>query len=347
MKQKIRKFIDKRKNREALNPDAPRITNDTVAAHREEVLSSARKYILPLQHSKHRIIVVSTSLLIATVVIFLTYCTFALYKSQSQSTFLYRVTQVIPFPVARFGSNFIAYENYLFELRHYVHYYENQVKVDFEDSKYRDQLVDYKKRALDKVLNDAYIRELAKKNKVSVSDKEVSQRVDLLRAQNRLGSGDRVFEDVLKDYWGWSLDDFKRSLKQEILAQKVVVSLDKETNARAQAALNELKSGADFAAIAKKYSDDPATKENGGDMGTLIDRTNRDLSAQSTDALFKLQPGQHSEIINTGTSLEIVKNIETNGDKVRAARIIFTFADVNQYLNDLKDQQKASVYIRL
>jgi hypothetical protein len=347
MKQKIRKFIDKRKNRDELNSDAPRITNDTVAAHREEVLSSARKYILPLQHSKHRIVIVSSTLIIVMAVAFLTYCTLALYRFQSQSTFLYRVTQVIPFPVARIGNDFVAYENYLFELRHYVHYYETQVKVDFNDEKYKDQLIDYKKRALDKVINDAYIKDLAAQNNVSVSDREVSDHVELLRTQNRLGSGDRVFEDVLKDYWGWSIDDFKRSLKQELLAQRVVATLDNETNARAQAALNELKSGADFAATAKKYSDDPITKENGGDMGTLIDRTNRELPAQATDALFKLQPGQHTEIINTGTNLEIIKNLEVNGDKIRAARIIFTFADINQYLNDFKDQNKARVYIRL
>jgi hypothetical protein len=347
VKHKIRKLINRRKDKEEYNSDAPRITNDTVAAHREEVLSSARKYILPLQHSKHRIIIISTTLIIAMAVAFLTYCTLALYRFQSQSTFLYRVTQVIQFPVARYGSSFVAYENYLFELRHYVHYYETQVKVDFEDEKYRDQLTDYKKRALDKVLNDAYVKELASQHNVTVSDREVSDHVELLRAQNRLGSGERVFEDVLKDYWGWSLDDFKRSLKQEILAQKLIAVLDKETNARAQAALNELKSGADFAATAKKYSDDPATKDSGGDLGALVDRTNRELSAQSTDILFKLKPGEYSEIINTGSSLEIVKNIEVNGEKVRAARIVFTFVDINQYLNDIKDQQKARVYIKL
>src|ERR1039458_1937006 len=33
--------------------NVPRITNETVIDHREEALSSARKYIYPLQHSKH------------------------------------------------------------------------------------------------------------------------------------------------------------------------------------------------------------------------------------------------------------------------------------------------------
>src|SRR5665213_2865120 len=73
----------------------PRITNDTVAEHREEVLSGARKYIYPLQHSKHHIVLISSSLFAAVVIAFLAYCGLALYKFQTNSGFLYGVTQVI------------------------------------------------------------------------------------------------------------------------------------------------------------------------------------------------------------------------------------------------------------
>src|ERR1019366_4333803 len=88
----------------------PEITNTTVAEHREEVLSSARKYIYPLQHSKHRIVVISLSLLAVVIVGFFVYCGLALYKFQSTSGFLYGVTQIIPFPVAKAGNNYVAYE---------------------------------------------------------------------------------------------------------------------------------------------------------------------------------------------------------------------------------------------
>src|ERR1700757_4024404 len=47
---------------EALS-SVPRITNETVAEHREEVLSTARKYIYPLQHSKHHVGRISVSIL--------------------------------------------------------------------------------------------------------------------------------------------------------------------------------------------------------------------------------------------------------------------------------------------
>ena len=166
-----------------------------------------------------------------------------------------------------------------------------------------------------------------------------------MRAQNRLGDSDKVFEDVLKDYWGWSVDDFKRSLKQQMLAQKLLPVLDPGTEQRAEQAEQQLKNGADFAAVAKQYSDDIATKNNGGSYGFAIDKTDRDIPAQVTATLFKQKPGQVSAIINAGYTLEIVKTIQVQGDKVQAAHIVLTFKDINSYINDLKDKQKTDLYI--
>jgi len=327
--------------------NVPRITNETVAEHREEVLSTARKYIYPLQHSKHKIVLISTTIFITTLVVFFSYCLIALYRLQSTSAFLYRVTQVLPFPVAKAGSDYVAYENYLFELRHYIHYYQSQQKLDFASDSGKQQLAESKKRALERVVNDAYIKQLAEKHKISVSNREVDDQIAIVRNQNRLGGSEQAFEDVLKDYWGWSIDDFKRSLRQQLLTQKLLAVLDTETNARAEAALAELKAGADFAAVAKKYSDDQSSKDSGGEFGFLIDKTNRDITAQTVDALFKLDTGEISGVVNIGYGLEIVKVLENNGDKIRAAHIVFNFKDISTYLNDLKEQQKTRLFIKL
>ncbi len=350
MKKKLHKLIPKslkrRSKSTAIQENVPRITNETVAEHREEVLKSARKYIYPLKHSKHRIVLVSAGLFIATIIAFFAYCTLALYKFQSNSTFLYRVTQVIPFPIARTGGHFIAYENYLFELRHYTHYYETQLKVNFDSGKDKEQLEQFKRRALDKIINDAYIKQLADEHGVSVSDREVEDQITIVRSQNRLGSTEKVFEDVIRDYWGWSINDFKRSLKTTILAQKVVAKLDAEANKKAEGALAELKAGTDFAAVVTKYSDGPF-QAAGGEVGFPIDRASKEIAAQSTDALFKTQPGQITGIVNTGFTLEIYKNLETNGDKIRAARIVITLKSIEDFVNDLKDKQKYTQLIKL
>ncbi|HVX47989.1 MAG TPA: hypothetical protein VHA05_01390, partial [Candidatus Saccharimonadales bacterium] len=61
----------------------PRITSDTVEEHREEVLSSARKYIYPLSHSKHHVVRNSILILLLVVIVFFASCGLALYKFQS------------------------------------------------------------------------------------------------------------------------------------------------------------------------------------------------------------------------------------------------------------------------
>jgi len=345
---RIKKRVTKQPKEEPLSKDgAPRITNETVAEHREEVLSSARKYIYPLQHSKHKIVLITTSLLIAVIVGFFTFTMVSLYRVKSYSSFLYGVTKVMPFPVAKAGNSYVAYENYLFELKHYIHYYQNQQKLDFSTDSGKQQLDEFKKRALTKVVDDAYIKQLASEKKVTVSDKEVDNEIQIVRSQNRLGGSTKVFEDVLKEYYGWSINDFRRSLKQQLLAQKLLPVLDPETVARANQAKAELDAGADFAAVAKKYSDDAASKDTGGEFGFPIDQSNRDIDAQVTNELYKLKPGQVSGVINSGYALEIVKNIESQGDKIRGAHIVFNFKNINTYLNDLKDQKKATLYIKL
>lgn len=323
----------------------PRITSTSVPEHREEVLSSARKLIYPLQHSKHKIVLISVSLVVAAMLIFFTYATVALYRLDTTSNFMYKVTQIVPFPIARVGHQFIAYENYLFELKRYMHYYQTQQKLDFNSESGQQQLQEFERRALDRVITLAYVKELAKQNGITVSNQEVENQITLLQEQNRLGNGDQVFDDVLQDYFGWSRADFKRYLEQEILIQKVVATLDQGTQDRAKAAYAELQAGTPFADVAAKYSDDQASKANGGEFGFTITKTSRDITPQATDTLFGLQPGQYSGIINTGYSLEIFKLLEKNGDTVKGAHILFNFKDISTYTNDMKEKQPARVYI--
>ena len=85
----------------------PRITNETVTQHREEVLGGARKYIYPLRQSRHKIVVITIGILVAVIIGFMSFTLINLYKRQSTSAFMYQVTKVLPLPVARIGNNFV------------------------------------------------------------------------------------------------------------------------------------------------------------------------------------------------------------------------------------------------
>jgi hypothetical protein len=325
----------------------PRITNETVAEHREEVLSSARKYIYPLRHSSHRIVTVSVALSVAVVVLFFSYCALSLYRFQSTSGFIYDATQVIPFPVGRVGSNFISYESYLFEIRHYIHYYQTQQQVNFNSKSGKHQLNQFRQQAIVEVVDNAYVAQLAQRNNVSIGDEQLNNEITLLQQQNRLGSNNKVFAAVLKNFWGWSINDFKRELRQQMLAQAVVSKLDISAHQKAQSILSQLQSGADFATLAKQYSDDSSTSTNGGVYGFSIDRTNRDVAPQVINALFALQSGQTSGIIDTGTGLEIVKVNSVSGDEVQASHIFVAYNNINIYISPLKAKEKPHIYIHV
>lgn len=330
-------------NQPQLTENVPRITNETIAEHREDVLSGARKYIYPLNHSKHRIVLITSTIIVSALISLLIYCMLGLYRLYQYNTFLYRATQVIPFPIAKAGSHYVNYEDYLFELRHYTHYYQNQGQLNFSGND-KQQLLQYRKQALGNVIDNAYIKMLAKQNAIKVSNREVESRIEQVRNQNRLGNN-KVFADVLRDYWGWSVNDFKRSLKSQILAEKVAAQLDTDNTLRANQTLAQLKAGTDFVTLAKQVSDDPVAKTAGPDYGFGITKSNPNIAPQIVEALFKLKPGQVSDVINAGPTLEILKAVTNNGTTVTAQHISFKLQDVSTYIKPIKTKQPVHTYV--
>lgn len=351
MKKKVKNIVKKQADKLPLGKSnsqkqsVPRITNETIATHRDEVLSSARKYIYPLQHSRHRIVTVSIALFVVAVIAFFSYTLLALYRFNTTSTFMYRVTQVIPFPVAKAGSSWVSYENYLFEVRRYMHYYQTQQQVDFSTTAGKSQLKDFQNVAMNNVVDYAFVKQLAKENNISVTREDVNDQIALLRAQNRLGGNDQVFEDVLKEYWGWSRADFERELRQQLLAQKVVSTLDNEAHDQAKQYLEQIKGGADFAAVAKEHSDDVATRENGGEYAFVIEANNKVLHPRVLNKIMSMQPNEVSEVIETPLGLEIVKVLENNNGKVRAAHIAVNFEPIKTYLDTVKKENSTRKFI--
>lgn len=323
------------------------VTGKTVEQHRHEIIGRARKYIYPLRATKRRIVLVSSTILAVAAVIFLVVCGVLLYKFQNGSTFIYRVTQVVPFPVARVDGNFVAYENYLFQVRHYVHYYSfrTQQPTDFSTKSGQDQLNHYKHQALQQVINFAYVKQLAKEHNVTVSQKDVD--ASLALAKSRLGNNGQEFADVLQSFWGWSVDDYRRELSQELLTEKVASTLDVSAHSEANTVLAKLKSGASFSDLAKQYSDDPATNDSGGVYHELVTQANTDLPPQVVAAAFKLKVGQYSGVINTGYSLEILKLVADNNNQLQLAHIQINLNPISKYIAPLEAKHPPTYYIAL
>jgi hypothetical protein len=348
---KLGKLVRRRKSVEERASDAistvPQITNDTVADHREDVLSSARKYIYPLQHSKHRIVRISITLLVTVIVAFFVFCFVDLYKFQSTSGFIYAVTELVPFPVAKTDGSWVGYESYLFELRRNMHYYITQQQANFSTKTGKAQIKRLKQQALNEAIEQELVEKLAKQNNVAVTPAQVNHQVQILRNENRLGSSDSVFREVLSQYYGWSEQDFKQELQQQMLQQAVVAKLDTTAQARAASAIKQLQAGTPFATLATQVSDDAQTKANGGQYTSPITPNDSNVSPDVVNELFQLKPGQVSGVIDTGYTLDIVEVISRTGDSVTAAHIQFNLNNVTVYTNPLEQKQPTHDYIKV
>ncbi len=77
----------------------------------------------------------------------------------------------------------------------------------------------------------------------------------------------------------------------------------KKAEAKAQDVLKQVKTG-DFAALAKKYSDDPGSKEKGGDLGFF---TQDRMVPEFAQAAFALEKGQTSSLVKSPFGFHIIK----------------------------------------
>ncbi len=91
------------------------------------------------------------------------------------------------------------------------------------------------------------------------------------------------------------------------------------TRAKLQSILDSLRAGADFATMAKRYSQDPGSASQGGDLG-LVRRGQ--FVKEFESAVFALGENQISGIIETEFGYHIVQLLERRGDAVHARHIL-------------------------
>ena len=111
---------------------------------------------------------------------------------------------------------------------------------------------------------------------------------------------------------------------------------DPATKAKAKAqaddVFQQLKKGAPFADLAKKFSQDPGSAPNGGDLGFF---SKGQMAPQFEQAAFALQPGQTSAVVESPFGYHIIRVIEAKPGRD------LSFDEVKGQINDyLKQQQR-------
>ncbi len=88
---------------------------------------------------------------------------------------------------------------------------------------------------------------------------------------------------------------------------------------KAEALLDSLKHGADFAELAKKYSQDPGSASAGGDLGWA---SRGQFIPEFEHAVYALKPGEISNVVETQFGFHIIQLLGRRGEMVHARQIL-------------------------
>jgi peptidyl-prolyl cis-trans isomerase C len=113
-----------------------------------------------------------------------------------------------------------------------------------------------------------------------------------------------------------------------------------QVRTKAEQVLKEVKSSKDFAALAKRYSQDPGSAANGGDLGFF---PQGQMVGPFGDVAFSLAPGATSELVETQFGYHIIRVVEKQA--ARAVPLEEVRAQVVQFLQDQNRQQQTEAFV--
>ena len=100
---------------------------------------------------------------------------------------------------------------------------------------------------------------------------------------------------------------------------KASEKLKKKFRDKALALLDSLKAGKDFAELAKKYSDDPGSASQGGDLGFVKKGV---FYPEFEAAAFKLNIGEISGVVESPVGFHIIQLLDRRGESIHTRHIL-------------------------
>jgi peptidyl-prolyl cis-trans isomerase D len=129
---------------------------------------------------------------------------------------------------------------------------------------------------------------------------------------NQLRQNVHISDDQLKAQYNQNIKDYE--LPNRVHVQHILLMTVGKTDAeveeirkKAEDILKQAKKGANFNDLAKKYSEDPGSKDKGGDLGFIVQGQ---TVPEFEKTAFSLENGQISDLVKTQYGFHIIKVIE-------------------------------------
>ncbi|HIJ95093.1 MAG TPA: peptidylprolyl isomerase [Desulfuromonadales bacterium] len=115
----------------------------------------------------------------------------------------------------------------------------------------------------------------------------------------------------------------------------------KQTMTTALAVLADARDGKDFAELAKKFSEDPAARKDGGDLGSF---KKGDMQPELEAAIVAMKPGDVSELVYTAAGFHIIKLEERLSGALKSFESVKT--EIDEALYRKKSEERFSQWAK-
>lgn len=261
-------------------------------------------------------------------------------------------TEVLPSPTpspplaARVNGEPIYLADYEGELARYASTLRAR-GVDLDTQAGQEKLEQAREGILEVMIEQFLIDQAAAEAGVEVRDDEVE---DYMRDLVAEAGGEESFRDKLAA-WGETYEGARLQVRAQLLGmamtRRVVDAVPEsaeqvrarhilvDTPEEAKVIHEELAGGADFAALAESRSQDPNTRDFGGDLGFFPRGVL--VAASVEEVAFALHPGQFSDVVTSSFGYHIVQVVERDPDKPISSRNLQVLREqaVQRWIEDL------------
>ena len=341
----IKKKIFSKKNKKDAKATNGKITKDTIEDYRKEIISEGRKFKYPMQYSKNKLVLHAIIISLSALIIITLFFVSQLYISQNTGTIFYRVSQIIPFPVASVDGQQVRFSDYLMRFRSEKHYLQTKENTDFSTKDGQRQADGIQRQSMDDAVADAFAAKIAREKNIVVTRKDAQ---DYIATQQNPGDteiSDQTLISVLQDYYGWSLKEYEHMIQKKLLTQKVRYAVDdtarKVSNDVFKAIGDAEKS---FEEVAASFGEN---KVQFGGSGGLVPNNNRDGGLASLALSQDVGQVSKPSETTTGDAYYIIKTTGKTADSVSYEYIKIPLTEFDTKLSALRKDDKVNYFISI
>jgi len=321
-----------------------RVTAKTIDEHRADVLKRGKKFRYPIQYAKHHLVLIAISIGVIIIVGFAVGLWGVLYVAQDTGDISFRVSQILPLPVAKVDGEMVKYGDFLILYRSSIRPIERQNGVLDDSDDARMIRNHYKRMALDEAGRYVFARKLARELGISVSREEIEALSREYRMINGVEKDRASFLKIVYDNFGLRANEYYRLIEMSALRRKVAAEIDTQANELAGKVIAELEAnGGDFFALSEELAGKVNVEMLSAAEGDFA------LDGGRAEAARGLDVGVISNKIvsKNGNGYYFVKLISREGEMIEYASIEIPFMEFERRFSELSNNGRIREFIRI